>query len=114
MNGEHDLLLSFRAISGESADVARAEARAVHLALSESTLGVTVDVQRLHLIVKRIQTASDGTLEAVAAMINEHGVTPDEADELEAVIDEIIALNGEMSALLLTISAARRAAEKRA
>jgi hypothetical protein len=48
-----------------------------------------------------IRAASDGTLEAISARRNEHSVTPDEADELQAVIDEITAMNGEMSALYL-------------
>lgn len=110
---EHDLLLSFRAISGEWADLAHAEAKAVRLALSEGTDGDTVDDQRLRLIVEHIRTASDGTLKAISALRNTHGVTPDEADELRAVVDEIIALNGEMSALLLTTNAILRADMKR-
>jgi hypothetical protein len=109
MNYENDLLLSFRAISGESADLARSEAKAVHLALSESSVGVTVAVQRLRLIVKHIETASDGMLESIEAFLDEHPATPDEADEILAVVDETIALNEEMSALLLTTTAAIRA-----
>jgi hypothetical protein len=46
-------------------------------------------------------------------MINEPGITPDEADQFQAVADEIIALNVEMSALLLANTAALRAAMKR-
>jgi hypothetical protein len=113
MDNEHSLLLSFRAVSGEWADLAHAEARAVRSALSEGTDGVTVDAQRLHLIVQHIRTASDGTLEAITALRNKYGVTPDEADELRAVVDEIIALNGEMSALLLATNAILRTNMKR-
>jgi hypothetical protein len=113
MNGEYDLLRSFRAISGQWADLARAEAEAVRLALSERTVGATVDVQRLRLIVEHIRAASDGTVEAISARRNKHSVTPDEADELQAVIDEITAMNGEMSALYLATNAILRADMKR-
>jgi hypothetical protein len=40
-------------------------------------------------------------------------VTPDEAEQFQAMADDIIALNGEMSALLLANTAALRAAIKR-
>jgi hypothetical protein len=109
MNSEHDLLRSFRAISGQWADLARAGAEAIRLALSERTVGATVDVEPLRLIVEHIREASDGTLEAISARRNKHRVTPDEADELQAVIDEITAMNGEMSALYLATNAILRA-----
>jgi hypothetical protein len=48
-------------------------------------------------------------LEAIEACLDEHPATPDEADEILAVVDETIALNEEMSALLLTTTAAIRA-----
>jgi hypothetical protein len=113
MNSEPNLLRSFRAISGQWADLARAEAEAVRLALSERTVGATIDVQRLRSLSTHIRAASDGTLEAISARRNKHSVTPDEADELQAVIDEITAMNSEMSALYLATNAILRANMKR-
>jgi hypothetical protein len=40
-------------------------------------------------------------------------VTRDEAEQFQAVVDDIIALNGEMSALLLANTAVLRAAMRR-
>jgi hypothetical protein len=46
-------------------------------------------------------------------MINEDGVTSDEAEQFQALADDILGLNGEMSALLPANTAALRAAMKR-
>jgi hypothetical protein len=86
MTDERDLLLSFREISGQWADLARAQSEAIRVALSESTVGVTFDVQRLRLIVQHIRAASDGTLEAITARRKKYSVTSDEDDELQALI----------------------------
>jgi hypothetical protein len=48
-------------------------------------------------------------LEAISARRKKHTVTPDEAAELQAVIDEITAMNGEMSALYLATNVILRA-----
>ena len=112
MNDERDLLLSFRAKSDKWADRARAEAKAVRLALAEGTVGAAgaaAAARRLVRIVEFIRSANSRTVEALPTMINEHGVTPDEADELQAVADDIVALNEEMSALLLATTAVLRA-----
>jgi hypothetical protein len=113
MTDDRDLLLSFRAISGAWADLARAEADTVRLALSERTVGITVGVERLRNIVEHVRAASDGALESISARRGKHGVTPDEADELQGVIDEITAMNREMSALYLATNAILRAEMKR-
>jgi hypothetical protein len=113
MAEERDLLLSFRAISGARADLARTEADTVRLALSERTVGITVGVERLLHIVEHVRAASDGALEAISARRSNHSVTPDEADELQAVIDEIKAMNREMSGLYLATNAILRAEMKR-
>jgi hypothetical protein len=113
MNNEDDLLLSFRAKTDRWADRARAEAKAARLAVAEGPGGVTVAVHRLRLIVQHIQTASDGALDAIATLRKKHRVTPDEAVELQAVVDEIIALNGEMFALFLATNAILRTNMKR-
>jgi hypothetical protein len=115
MDDDRDLLLSFRAKSERWADRARAEAKAVRLALAEGSEGAVAAAaasRRLFRIVEFIRSANS-TINALPAMINEDGVTPAEADQFHAVADEIIALNGEMSALLLANTAALRAAMKR-
>jgi DNA integrity scanning protein DisA with diadenylate cyclase activity len=113
MDDDRDLLLSFRAKTDRWADRARAEAKAVRLAVAEEPDGVTVAVHRLRLIVQHIRTASDGALDAIATLRKKHSVTPDEADELQAVIDEITALDDEMSGLLLATNAILRTNMKR-
>jgi hypothetical protein len=113
MNKKHDLLLAFRAISGQWAELARIESEAIRLALSESTVGATFDVQRLRLMVEHIRSASDGSLEAILARRGNYSVTPEEADELQAVVDEINALNDEMSALYMATNALVRAEMRR-
>jgi hypothetical protein len=112
MDDDRDLLLSFRAKSERWADRARAEAKAVRLALAEGREGAVAS-RRLFRIVEFIRSANSRTINALPAMINEHGITPAEADQFHAVADEIIAVNGEMSALLLANTAALRAAMKR-
>ena len=116
MNDDRDLLLSFRAKSERWADRARAEAKAVRVALAEGSEGAVAAAaasRRLFRIVEFIRSANSRTINALPAMITEHGVTPDEAEQFQAVADEIIALNGEVSALLLANTAALRAAMKR-
>lgn len=113
MDYDRDLLLSFRANTDIWADRARAEARAVRLALAEGPGGVTVAAHRLRLIVQHIRAASDGALDAIATLRKKHSVTPDEADELQALIDEITALNDEMSGLLRATNAVLRTNMKR-
>jgi hypothetical protein len=68
---------------------------------------------RLFRIVESIHSANFRTINALLEVITEHNVTPDEAEQLGAVADDILALNGEMSALLLANTAALRAAMKR-
>jgi hypothetical protein len=116
MDHDRDLLLSFRAKSERWADRARAEAKAVRLALAEGSEGAVAAAaasRRLFRIVEFIRSANSRTINALPAMINEDGVTPDEAEQFQAVADDILALNGEMSALLLANTAALRAAMKR-
>jgi hypothetical protein len=113
MNNEDGLLLSFQAKTDRWADRARAEARAVRLAVADGPGGVTVAVHRLRLIVQHIRTASDGALDAIATLRKKYSVTPDEAVELQAMIDEITALNDEMFALFLATNAILRTKMKR-
>ncbi len=116
MDEDRDLLLAFRAKSERWADRARAEAKAVRLALAEGSEGAVAAAaasRRLFRIVAFIRAANSRTIDALPAMIKQDGVNPDDADQFQAVADEIIAVNGEMSALLLANTASLRAAMKR-
>jgi hypothetical protein len=107
-------LLSFQK-SERWADRARAEVKAVRLALAEGPAGAAAAAaasRRLFRIVGFIRGANSRTIDALLAMENPN-VTPDEAEQFQAMADDIIALNGEMSALLLANTAALRAAIKR-
>jgi hypothetical protein len=116
MDYDRDPLLSFRAKTDRWADRARAEAKAVRLALAQGpadSAAAAAASRRLFRIVEFIRAANSRTIDALPAMIKENGVTPDDADQFQAVADEIIAVNGEMSALLLANTASLRAAMKR-
>jgi hypothetical protein len=109
-------LLLFRAKTQRWADRARAEARAVRAALAEGSKGAPAAAaasRRLFSIVEFIRAANSRTINALPTKLSEPGITPYEADEYKAVADEIIALNEEMSGLLLANTAALRAAMKR-
>ena len=113
MDHDRDLLLSFRAKSDRWADRAGAEAKAVRLALADGPAGSAAAAaasRRLFSIVEFIRSANSSTADAA---MKKRNVTPDEAEQFEAVVDDIIALNGEMSALLLANAAVLRAAMRR-
>jgi hypothetical protein len=115
MNDDRDLLLSFRAKTDRWADRARAEAKAVRLALAEGPAGSAAAAaasRRLFRIVEFIRAANSLTIDALLAM-KKRNITPDEADDLQAVVDDIVALNEEVSALLLANTAVLRAAMRR-
>ena len=115
MSDDRDLLLSFRARTDRWADRARAEAKAVRLALAEGradSAAAAAASRRLVSIVEFMRSANSRTVDALPAM-QKRNVTPDEADELQAVVDDIVALNEEMSALLLANTAVLRAAMRR-
>jgi hypothetical protein len=115
MKDERDPLLSFRAKSERWADRARAEAKAVRLALAEGPAGSAAAAaasRRLFRIVEFIRSANSRTIDALLTM-KKRNVTPDEAEQFHAVADDILALNEEMSALLLANTAVLRAAMKR-
>jgi hypothetical protein len=115
MDDDRDLLLSFRAKSDRWADRARAEAKAVRLALAEGPAGSAAAAaasRRLVSIVEFMRLANSRTVDALPAM-KKHNVNLDEAEQFQAVVDDILALNEEMSALLLANTAVLRAAMKR-
>jgi hypothetical protein len=116
MSDEPDLLLAFRAKTDRWADRARAEAKAVRLALAQGSpdsCTVAAASRRLVSIVEFIRSANSSTVVALPSVIQKPGVTPDEAAQFLAVMDDIIALNGEMSGLLLANTAVIRAAMRR-
>jgi hypothetical protein len=116
MDDDRDLLLSFRAKSDRWADRARAEAKAVRLALAEGPAGSAAAAaasRRLVVsIVQFMRSANSRTVDALPAM-KKRNVNLDEAEQFQAVVDDILALNEEMSALLLANTAVLRAAMKR-
>jgi hypothetical protein len=115
MDDDRDLLLSFRAKSDRWADRARAEAKAVRLALAEGPAGSAAAAaasRRLVSIVEFMRLANSRTVDALPAM-KKRNVNLDEAEQFQAVVDDILALNEEMSALLLANTAVLRAAMKR-
>jgi hypothetical protein len=116
MNGERDQLLSCRAKGDKWAVRARAEAKAVRLALAEGPAGAVAAAaasRRLFRFVDFIRSANSRTIDALLAMEDHPNVTSDEAEQIHALVDDIIALNEEMSALLLANTASLRAAMKR-
>jgi hypothetical protein len=83
------------------------------LALAEGPGGsaaAEIASRRLFSIVEFIRSANSRTADAA---MKKRNVSPDEAEQFQAVVDDIIALNGEMSALLLANTAVLRAAMKR-
>jgi hypothetical protein len=115
MDDEGYRLLSFRAKSERWADRARAEANAVRLALAEGAAGSAAAAaasRRLVRIVEFIRATNSRAIDALPA-INEHSVTPDEAEQFQDMANEIVAVNTEMYALLLVNTAALRAAMRR-
>jgi hypothetical protein len=110
------MLLSFRAKSERWADRARAEAKAVCSALAQGPArspAAAAASRRLVSIIDFIRLANSSTVDSLPARIKEHSADPDEAALFQAVVDDIIALNEEMSGLLLMTNAIRRAAMKR-
>jgi hypothetical protein len=82
MNDDRDLLLSFRAKTDRWADLARAEAKAVRLALAEGPAGSAAAAaasRRLFRMVEFIRSANARTIDGLPAMINERNVNLDEA-----------------------------------
>ena len=114
MTGKQDVLLTFRTVSGEWADLARAEARAVRSALAERSGSAVAAAHRLSAIVEDIRAAGYRATNDLAALMDEQadGITPDEAKEINDLADDIVALNKEMSDLLRATLAAGKAALK--
>jgi hypothetical protein len=115
MDDDRDLLLSFRAKSDRWADRARAEAKAVRLALAEGPAGSSAAAaasRRLVSIVGFMRLANSRTVDGLPAM-KKRNVNLDEAEQFQAVVDDILALNEEVSALLLANTAVLRAAMRR-
>ena len=82
MSAERDMLLAFRTRSGEWADQARKEAKAVIAAFNERSDNVAATTDRLVLIVKYIRENCAKTLDGIhAALLDESlDAEPDDID----------------------------------
>jgi hypothetical protein len=107
MSAERDVLLTFRTRSGEWADQARKEAKAVIVAFNERSDNVAATTDRLVLIVKHIRENCAKTLDDLhAALLDEKlNAEPDELFQVLALSEEIVALDKEMADLVRTTSA---------
>jgi hypothetical protein len=107
MNSQRDILLTFRTRSGEWADQARKEAKAVIAACNERSGTATATANRLVLIVKQIRENCAKTLDGIHALLIDENLRaePDELFEVMALSEDIVALDKEMTDLVRATSA---------
>jgi hypothetical protein len=107
MSAERDMLLTFRTRSGEWADQARKEAKAVIATFTERSDNVAATADRLVLIVKHIRENCAKTLDGIQALLIDENFNaePDELFQVLALSEEIVALDKEMGDLARATSA---------
>ena len=107
MSAERDMLLTFRTRSGEWADQARKEARAVIAAFNERSDNVAATTDRLVLIVKHIRENCAKTLDGIQAALVDESLDAELDDILQVrdLAEEIVALDKEMADLARATSA---------
>jgi hypothetical protein len=107
MSAERDMLLAFRTRSGEWADQARKEAKAVIAAFNERSDNVAATADRLVLIVKHIRENCAETLDGIHALLTDENLTaePDELCQVLALSEDVVALDKEMADLVRATSA---------
>jgi hypothetical protein len=105
-----DMLLTFRALSGEWADQARAEAKAA-IATANAGGGATEAMRRLRLTVDQIHANCARTLDGLhAALTNDSlGVEPDNLAQIKDLAEDIAVLDKEMDDLVRATSAVLQA-----
>jgi hypothetical protein len=120
MTDDVDALLAFRAVSGEWADRARAEAKAAIAAFNERTGGATTAAERLIFIVDHMRDAGNRTLDGIQALLDRLAtieelpdIESDHLIQLGELAEEIVALQREMSDLVRATSAIMQAGLKR-
>ena len=107
MSAERDMLLTFRTLSGEWADQARKEAKALFASFNERSDNVAVQPDHLVLIIKQIRENGAKTLDGIqAALVDESlDAEPDEILQVLDIAEEIVALDKEMADLARATSA---------
>jgi hypothetical protein len=110
MSAERDMLLAFRTMSGEWAEQARKEAKAVIAAFNERSDNVAAAAHRFCLTVGKVRENCAKTLDCIQAAVDEVAMDtldagPDDLLQVRDVAEEIVALDKEMGDLLRATSA---------
>jgi hypothetical protein len=110
-----DMLLTFRTLSREWADQARADAKAVIAAVNAGDGGATEAARRLSLMVEQIHANCAGTLNGLyAALTNESlAAEPGDLAQIKDLAEDIGVLDKEMDDLVRATSAALQAGSRR-
>jgi hypothetical protein len=105
-----DMLLTFRTLSAEWADHARAEAKAA-IATANAGGGATEAMRRLRLTVDQIHANCARTLDGLHAALTNHSLAaePDNLAQIKGLAEDIVVLDKEMDDLVRATSAALRA-----
>jgi hypothetical protein len=105
-----DMLVTFRRLSSEWADQARAEAKAA-IAMANAGGGATEAMRRLRLMVEQIHANCARTIDGLhAALTNDSlGVEPDSLAQIKDLAEDIAVLDKEMGDLVRATSAVLRA-----
>ena len=111
-----DVLLTFRTLSGEWADQARAEAKAAIAAFNVGGSATpTETVSRLSLMVEQIHVDCARTLAGLEAALTNDSLAaePDAFAQIKELAEDIAALDKEMDDLVRATSAALQARWRR-
>ena len=110
-----DMLVTFRTLSGEWADQARAEARVALAAFEAGAGGATEAMERLILVVEEIHANCVRTLEGLQASLTNNSLVkePDDLAQIKDLAEEIAVLDKEMDDLVRATSAVIQARLRR-
>jgi hypothetical protein len=110
-----DMLVTFRRLSGEWADQARAEAKAAIAASNAGAGGATDAVRRLSLMVEQIHANCARTLDGLHAALTNDSLAAESDDlaQIKNLAEDIAVLDKEMDDLVRATSAALQAGLRR-
>jgi hypothetical protein len=110
-----DVLLAIRALSGEWADQARAEAKAAIAAFNAGAGGATEAMRRLILMVEQIHANCARTLDGLNAALTNDNLAgePDALAQIKDLAEDIAVLDKEMDDLVRVTSATLQAGLRR-